>query len=252
LVFRITRKGAPGIDPLPEGIPEELWWTDRLPSVSMNHYPNGDRNMNMLPTMEGDEFMRLGYAAAREECTRRVYAYWRRLQATKDEFFHYRISWIAPELGVRESYRIIGEHVLTQHDLLAGLSGREHDDTIAIADHAMDTHGPSTGRQGCAELSEPYGVPFRCLIPKGFRNLLIASRAASFSSIAASSCRTSRTMMQLGQAAGTAAFVSRQAGVDVCDAPPAGLRAALLDQNVALEWPMRPGLIEHLQHEDAA
>jgi hypothetical protein len=36
-------------------------------------------------------------------------------------------------------------------------------------------------------------------------NLLVACRGASFSSIGASSCRLSRTMMVLGQAAGAAA-----------------------------------------------
>ncbi len=57
----------------------------------------------------------------------------------------------------------------------------------------------------------PYGVPYRCLLPRGPRNLMIACRAASFSHIAASSCRLSRTMMTLGQAAGTAAaFAVRQ------------------------------------------
>lgn len=54
------------------------------------------------------------------------------------------------------------------------------------------------------ELEEPYGIPFRCLIPKGFDNLLVAGRVAGFSSIAASSCRLSRTMIQLGEAAGAA------------------------------------------------
>ncbi|MDA1137015.1 MAG: FAD-dependent oxidoreductase [Planctomycetota bacterium] len=238
LIFRITKKEKPGLCPLPTGIPDEIWWSDHTPWVCMNHYPNGDRNMNMLPTLEGGEFMKLGYQKAREECLRRVYAYWHRAQTTMDEFQNYRISWIAPALGVRESNRIIGEYVLTQSDLLAGLSGQTHSDVITIADHAMDTHGRDTGRQGCGELAEPYGVPFRCLIPKGFRNLLIACRAASFSSIAASSCRLSRTMMQLGQAAGTAAFVAKANGLDVCETPHEELRQRLREQHVALDWPM--------------
>ncbi|HDS74200.1 MAG TPA: FAD-dependent oxidoreductase, partial [Firmicutes bacterium] len=107
--------------------------------------------------------------------------------------------WTAPMLGVRESRRIVGEYVLTQNDIEAGLSQQQHADIVAIADHALDLHAE---HGGCRELSEPYGIPFRCLVPKGFHNLLIASRAASFSHIAASSCRLSRTIMQLGQAAG--------------------------------------------------
>ncbi len=44
--------------------------------ASVNHYPNGDLNINLLPTMEGEEFLRLGYPAAHVECQRRVQAHW--------------------------------------------------------------------------------------------------------------------------------------------------------------------------------
>ena len=46
-----------------------------------------------------------------------------------------------------------------------GLSQQKHPDIIAIADHALDTHGSHS--HGIGELREPYGVPYRCLIPKG-------------------------------------------------------------------------------------
>jgi hypothetical protein len=203
----------------------------------------------MLPSMEGSAFLRLGYDAAYSECQRRVLAHWHNLQTSYPEFQHYRLSWIAPALGVRESCRIVGEYVLTEHDLIAGISGQDHPDIICLADHAMDTHGGSTGRSGCVELQEPYGVPFRCLIPKGFRNLLIACRAASFSAIAASSCRLSRAMIQLGQAAGTAAKIAKDHRVDVCDVPIDPLRAALHRQHVQLEWPTPPELISYLKDE---
>lgn len=69
----------------------------------------------------------------------------------------------------------------------------------------------------------PYGVPFRCLLPLEVDNLLVACRGASFSSIGASSCRLSRTMMILGQAAGTAAALF---GGDVSRADAERLTAA--------------------------
>jgi len=43
---------------------------------------------------------------------------------------------------------------------------------------------------------------YRCLLPRGVDNLCTAGRAASFSHIAASSCRLCRTMMTPGQGAG--------------------------------------------------
>ena len=149
-------------------------------------------------------------------------------------------------IGVREGRRIIGEYVLTEHDLLAGLSGQQHRDVIAIADHAMDRHGAGGG---CGELTQPYGIPFRCLVPRGPRNVLVASRAASFSSIAASSCRLSRSMMQLGQAAGTAAVLASGRQGPLASLPASLLREALRDQHVQLEWPLSPELSRHLATE---
>ncbi|MFH1008630.1 MAG: FAD-dependent oxidoreductase [Candidatus Latescibacterota bacterium] len=250
LIFRVRPTHAPGIEPLPAGISEECWWEHRFPFVSVNHYPCGDLNINMLPTMEGGAFARLESSAAYQACRRRVLAQWHHLQKIFPEFQGYRLTWVAPELGVRESRRIAGEYVLTEHDLSAGLSGQIHEDLICIADHAMDTHGASTGRPGCGGVKSPYGVPFRCLIPKGFDNLLIACRAASFSSLAASSCRLSRTMMQLGQAAGTAATLAKALHVDLPNVPPDRLREKLREQHVQLEWPPTDSLQIYLSDED--
>lgn len=246
-IYRVTRVATPAVEPLPAGVPTNCWWARRFPSAQISHSPRGDLIVNMLPTMEGEEFMRLGYHRAREECRRRVHAHWHDLQTRCGEFRGYRLDRIAPQLGVRETHRVVGEYILTQHDLDAGLSGQRHPDIIAIADHPCDTHGGHN--KGIQPLREPYGVPYRCLIPKGRRNLLIACRAASFSSIAASSCRLSRTMMQLGQAAGTAVALAKELKLDLPDVPAERLRASLRQQNVQLEHPMPEALRKHLQQE---
>jgi glycine/D-amino acid oxidase-like deaminating enzyme len=62
---------------------------------------------------------------------------------------------------------------------------------------------------------EPYGVPYRCLIPKDWKNVLIACRGAGFSHIAASSSRLSRTVMALGHAAGLAGADAASVGKNV-------------------------------------
>jgi hypothetical protein len=105
-------------------------------------------------------------------------------------------------IGIRESYRVITDYILTEHDLVAGLARQTHSDIVAVADHPMDTHGRG-GR--LRNVKGVYGIPYRCLIPKAFDNLLMAGRGAGFSHLAASSCRLSRTMMALGHAAGIAA-----------------------------------------------
>lgn len=116
------------------------------------------------------------------------------------------IVGIAPRLGVRESRRILGDYVLSEHDCLAGVKQQTHRDVIAITDHAVDIHGRKSRLYEVPH--GPYGIPYRCLLPRGVQNLYAASRAASFSHIAASSCRLCRTMMTRGQAAGNAAALA--------------------------------------------
>jgi len=245
LIFRISPADRAEIEPLAEGMGTRCWW-GRFPAMSAVQYPNGDYNCNMLPTMKGKEFTRMGYESAYKECRRRIYAFWHHVQTKWPEFRRYRISWIAPALGLRETTRVVGEYILTENDLRAGLSAQNHPDVVAIADHAMDRHGTGGGAK---ELSEPYGIPYRCLIPKGMKNLLVSCRGASFSSIAASSCRLSRTMMQLGQAAGTAAALAERSSADLPDVQITELRAALRAQRVELDWPRQEETIAYISSE---
>jgi len=238
------------VDPLPADVPDKCWWRSHFPNAAINHYPDGDLNVNMLPTMEGREAFDLGTERAYAECRRRVLAHWHHSQTVFPEFQAYQIKWVAPTLGVRETRRVVGRYMLTEQDVRAGLDGQTHDDIIAIADHAMDTHGPSTGRAGCGEVTQPYGIPYRCLLAADVDNLLLACRGASFTSLAASSCRLSRTMMQLGQAAGTAAVLARRRSAQLADVPPADLRQALAEQHVQLDWPMPAEMREHLINEE--
>jgi arylsulfatase A-like enzyme len=248
LIYRATPVKEPQVEPLTGNLPTTCWWGKRFPLAHVNHYPNGDLNINMLPTMEGEAFMRLGYDAAFAECQRRVRTHWHDWQTRFEEFRGFRVAWIAPALGVRETRRIVGDYVLNENDLLAGLSGQKHPDIICLSDHSFDTHGGHSKHHG--EMTEPYGIPYRCLIPKGYRNLLVACRASSFSSLAASSCRLSRTMMQLGQAAGTAAALAKALNVDLPAVPADRLRDALRRQHVQLEHPMTDALRAYLQKED--
>ena len=65
---------------------------------------------------------------------------------------------------------------------------------IALADHPLDTHGERRVKGAkLKELERPYGISYDCLLPNEYDNLIAASRGASFSYIAASACRLSRT-----------------------------------------------------------
>jgi len=67
--------------------------------------------------------------------------------------------------------------------------------------------------------------------------------------LAASSCRLSRTMMQLGQAAGTAIGIAAEHKLDLRDVPAGELRDRLHAAGVALEHPMPPAILERVSCE---
>jgi hypothetical protein len=232
ICFRATPVATPAVQPLPAGVPDEF----RNPSLSITEYPNGDLNLNPLPIMEGIEFHKLGGTEGRRVCEQRVYQFWHWLQKEKG-FDRYRLVKLFPFTGVREGPRLIGRYVLTENDIRAGCSGqRDAARWITLADHALDVHGEG---HLCRELSEPYGVPYDCLLPKEYSNLAVACRGASFTHIAAASCRLSRTMMHLGQAAGTAAAIAIERGVEFPTVPAAELRTRLRAQHVQVDWPSR-------------
>lgn len=228
LCYRITRLGSserPSLEPPPPGID-----LDALnPVTSIRTYPNGDRNMNPLHLMTGREAYDLGKGAY-EESVRRIKAHWHVLQTRYGfEFEQWKLTWVSPMLGIRETHRLVGEHVLTEHDVETPLESSPYDDIVGFADHALDFHGARPSRQ---LINGPYGIPFRCLLPREHDNLLVACRGASFSSIGASTCRLSRTMMVLGQAAGTAAALF---GTQVKDFDAPSLRETLGRDGIALE-----------------
>jgi hypothetical protein len=94
----------------------------------------------------------------------------------------------APQLGCRESRRIVGEYYLEINDL-----DREFEDSIARANNIFSEPGKSTS------------IPFRCLIPPKIDNLLYAGRCISVSHEILDLVREIPCCMATGQAAGTAA-----------------------------------------------
>jgi hypothetical protein len=242
LCYRITDTGVKQKPYLPPDIPEGLCPKPVYPMIM----PNGDHMINAVDMLDGNALLCEEYSHLMVEAHRRVveHFHWLRSLDPKREpgwtrhtqgkgYSTWKIVGVAPQLGVRESRRILGDYVLIEQDCQAGVRNQKHPDIVALTDHAVDVHG----RKG--RLYEvpngAYGVPYRCLLPRGVRNLLIASRAASFSHIAASSCRLSRTMMTLGQAAGTAAAMAvgkRQEPREV-DVPK--LQASLQGAGVAVD-----------------
>ena len=222
LIFRVTNDA----DAEEVAVPEDTV-AKRTAAVWCGQYPNGDLNINMLPTMTGKEALQLGPEAAYEECQKRVFAQWKWMQQTyPDRFAGWKIRKIFPRLAYRETCRVRCAYMLTGNDVK---NGRRFDDEVATADHAFDSHG--SGGLFTGELEQPYGIPLRSLKPIGVGNLYVAGRIAGFDRDAASSCRLSRTMMKLGEAAGAAA------AQDVHAPSPTSLAVAVDGNTVAVTVP---------------
>ena len=232
LIFRVTPCPKEEIGQIP---PEyaDVDLTDWLraldetcsPCSCFNEYPNGDININMLPTLPGEYWLDCTPEEVMHICRARVYAYWRWVQ-TKKRFTGYRIKEIFSMPGIRESWRLKGRYVLKEQDLRNGYAaelGAEH--SVAFSDHPIDMHG-KPGKSGMT-MFPPYGIPYECMLPKEIDNLLVACRGASFSHIAASSARLSRTMIALGEAAGEAAVQCLDRGCLPYEADIGRIREAL-------------------------
>lgn len=125
---------------------------------------------------------------------------------------NWAMDWCGMIPGKRESRRIEGDHILTQHDLM-GLTG-DFEDAVAIGGWGLDEHPPGgfddTNKPPFVSirLPEVYNIPLRSLYSKDIRNLMMAGRNASCSHVAFTSTRVMATCAVMGQAMGTAAALA--------------------------------------------
>jgi 2-polyprenyl-6-methoxyphenol hydroxylase-like FAD-dependent oxidoreductase len=133
---------------------------------------------------------------------------------------------MSPEVGVRETFRIKGEYLITQDDYT---SGRTYPDAVCYAYYPIDLHDKNTGVHP-AHLAEGKvaTVPLRALIPAGAKNLLVAGRCISSDRYANSALRVEATCMATGQAAGEAAALAAKLGVTPGAVPIEQLHAGLV------------------------
>ncbi|TMV48938.1 FAD-dependent oxidoreductase [Paenibacillus mesophilus] len=123
------------------------------------------------------------------------------------------VEFIAPKLGVREGRRIVGDYVLTAEDCLGA---RKFEDMVAACAYSLDIHDPLGGGATLVKIGAPgyYHIPYRSLIAKGLKNLLLSSRCISGTHEAHSSYRVMSGVSAIGEAAGTAAALAVWAKAD--------------------------------------
>nr|WP_075088492.1 FAD-dependent oxidoreductase [Verrucomicrobium spinosum] len=126
---------------------------------------------------------------------------WKRdIPAFADSYFLEAYPWI----GVRESRRLIGQHVLNEKEIMGG---RRFPDAIATGCWYLDLHPNKTTLGSANDFKPekvqpgPYDIPYRSLVPQKIENLLVAGRCHSATRGAHASTRVTVTAMALGEAA---------------------------------------------------
>jgi hypothetical protein len=122
---------------------------------------------------------------------------------------NWALDWVGMMPGKRGSRRLLGDHILTQNDLMS----RSFPDAVAVGGWPMDDHPP--GGFDRADLppntvlrtAEVYDIPLRALYSRNVPNLMMAGRNISATHSAFTSARVMATCACIGQAVGTAASI---------------------------------------------
>ncbi len=115
---------------------------------------------------------------------------------------------LPPQLGIRETRRVVGGYMLSGEDVLGCAS---FEDAIGVNGWPMESHvagdvvfkfPPIPQSRGFNEL------PYRMLVPEQIDNLLVAGRCASMTHDGQSAARVSGACLAMGEAAGVAAALA--------------------------------------------
>ena len=196
-------------------------------------------NVTKLGDPDGDPFNLVDPVAlgdAEREGRRQVRLYAEVFRRYVPGFEQARVIDIGARVGVRETRLVHGDQVLTEAHVRAGI---RPPDGIACSSWPLETHGRGRDTQwDFLPDGRCYGIPYGCLVVKGFDNLLVAGRNLSATHAAQASVRVAGPCMAMGEAAGTAAAASLSAGDDVRAVDVTALRAKLQRHGAILdpEW----------------
>ena len=146
-----------------------------------------------------------------------------------------RLLNFGTQVGIRETRRVAGDHVLTAEELLRP---EPFADAIAAGAYPIDIHPAAGGGLSYRSLGEEhaYRIPLRSLIPRGLDNALVAGRGISATHEALAAVRVMTICMAMGQAAGTAAAMAVRAdgGADLRAIDVQALRRQLMAEGACL------------------
>ena len=156
------------------------------------------------------------------------------LQQNFASFRNATLMATASGIGIRESRKLRGVHILTGEELIACT---KFEDAIALGNYDIDIHNPEgsgTSHHYFAP-GDYYTIPYRSLLPREYDNLLVAGRCISATHEAQASIRIMPICCTTGEAAGTAAAVALQTGKTAHGVDVAALQTALRKNGAVID-----------------
>lgn len=147
-------------------------------------------------------------SAAEVEGRRQIVDFMAFLRECAPGFENAYLLEIAPQVGIRETRRIVGEAVLTEADVLGCAS---FDDSIGVNGWPIEAHVAGDVVFTFADVPRSRGynqLPLRMIVPQRVDNLLVAGRCASMTHAGQSAARVSGACFAMGEAAGIAAALA--------------------------------------------
>jgi hypothetical protein len=141
---------------------------------------------------------------------------------------------IAPQVGIRQTRRVICDYMLSESDVLDCV---DFDDTIGVNGWPIEEHvaGDVIFRFPDIPRARGYNqLSFRMLLPRNMRNLLVAGRCAGMTHGGQSAARVSGACFVMGEAAATAAALALKSNAVVREIDRAALQVRLREQGVWL------------------
>ncbi|ALS29585.1 invasion protein [Paenibacillus sp. 32O-W] len=230
LMFMMQDTGKPVTPMLPEGCEVYNDVSDLPQGRRLYWERNGDGMLLVNMTrVKGNGAKIADVSRAEREALKQVFSVAHYLQ--RNGFETYALSHVPGQIGVRETNQIQGLYTLTEDDVT---SGRRFDDVVAQTNYEIDIHSPDGKKTTDERKVSGYDIPYRCMVPVGLDNLLVAGRAISATHVAMSSMRVQPTCYALGQAAGVAAALAIEENAAVADIPIPELHRRLRAQGVRL------------------
>ena len=133
-------------------------------------------------------------------------------------FKNAKVRRIAPMIGIRETYRIIGEGILKVDDLI---EAEHHEDSVALSSYGWDLPDPKRptySPMDTTERSSRYAeIPYGALLPRGVDNLIVAGRCISTERQALGPVRVMGPCIAMGTAAGIATALAQKDDLNMRD-----------------------------------